>query len=324
MYANMGILADSLQPYADTPSPKRFGTVSPLDPQLFSRIDDHADALLQNQVDGKFSPVEVAQWLEDLAHSTGEHLAETEAAAADRNAPALRRLALDVQIQAGLGRFFGQKLRAAVLYALYERTADRGALAAALGAYRSARDAWAGIAKLTTGAYVSDVSYGDGPFKRGHWSSRLADIERDLAAMEQASSAVTVSPVPAERIAALVRDALGHPHRPAPNATHVAPPPFRRGQPVALALSFASDQAPPVAVRLHYRRVNQAEAWQAAGMQPVEGSWRGEIPGAYTDSKFALQYYFEPTDQAGASWIHPGLGSALARAPYLVLRQAPA
>jgi hypothetical protein len=324
MYANMGIMADSLQPYADTPSPKGFGTVSPLDPQLFSRIDDHADALLQNQVDGKFSPVEVAQWLEDLAHSTGEHLAETEAAAADRHAPALRRLALDVQVQGGLGRFFGQKLRAAVLYALYERTGDRGALDAALGAYRSARDAWAGIAKLTTGAYVSDVTYGDGPFKRGHWSSRLVDIERDIAAMEQASAPEAASPISAEKIAALVRDALGHPRRPAPNATHVAPPPFRRGQPVTLALSFAGDQAQPVAIRLHYRRVNQAEAWQTAGMQPIEGSWRGEIPGAYTDSRFPLQYYFEPTDPAGVSWVHPGLGNALARAPYFVLRQAPA
>ena len=46
IYANMGIMADSLQPYGDTPSPRRFGTVSPLDPQLFSRIDDHADAAL--------------------------------------------------------------------------------------------------------------------------------------------------------------------------------------------------------------------------------------------------------------------------------------
>jgi hypothetical protein len=323
MYANMGILADSLQPYSDTPAPKRFGTVSPLDPQLFSRIDDHADALLQDQVDGKYSPVEVAQWLEDLAHSTGEHLAETEAAAADRAAPALRRLALDVQVQGGLGRFFGQKLRAGVLYALYERTGDRGALDAALASYRAAREAWAKIAELTTGAYVADVSYGDGPFKRGHWSARLADIDRDIAAMEQAPAPAAPAQVPSpEKIAALVRGALGHPQRPAPAATHVPPPPFRRGQPVALALSFAPEQARPVGIRLHYRRVNQAEAWQAVDMKPATAAWHGEVPAAYTDSKFPLQYYFEPTNEAGVSWVHPGLGSALARPPYLVLRQA--
>jgi hypothetical protein len=325
MYANMGILAGSLQPYPDTPTPRRFGTVSPLDPQLFSRIDDHAEALLQDEVDGKFSPIEVAQWLEDLAHSTGEHLAETEAAATDRAAPTLRRLALDVQVQAGLGRFFGQKLRAGVLYALYVRTAHPDALDAALRTYRSARDAWAGIAKLTAGAYVADVTYGDGPFKRGHWPGRLADIDRDIAAMAQAPAPPPPNPVPRpEKVAALISGALGHPKRPAPPGTHAAPAPFRRGHAVDLALSFVPEQARPVAIRLHYRRINQAEAWQAVGMTPARGAWHGTIPAAYTDSKFPLQYYFEPTDEAGISWIYPGLGTALARPPYLVLRQAPA
>ena len=46
-----------------------------------------------------------------------------------------------------------------------------------------------------------------------------------------------------------------------------------------------------------------------------------EIPGPATDSDFALQYYFEPTDPSGNAWIYPGLGSALARPPYLILRQ---
>jgi len=325
MYANMGIVAGSLQPYADTPSPKRFGTVSPLDPQLFSRIDDYADALLQDRVDGKFSPVEVAQWLEDLSHSTGVHLVETEAAAGDRNAPALRRLALDVQVQAGLGRFFGQKLRAGVLYALYERTGDRGALDAAIRTYKSARESWAKIVDVTTGAYVTDVTYGDGPFKRGHWADRLADIDKDIAAMAQSEAPVPVSPIPsAGEIAALVGDALGHPRRPAPNAVHEAPAPFDRGKPVGIAVSFADDKARPLAIRLHYRRVNQAEAWRSAEMRLSGPTWRGEIPAAYTDSAFPLQYYFEPTDETGASWLYPGLGSALARAPYLVVRQSKA
>ncbi len=325
IYANMGIMADSLQPYGDTPSPRRFGTVSPLDPQLFSRIDDHADALLRGRVDGKYSPIEVAQWLEDLSHSTGVHLAETLEAAADRTAPALRRLAVDVQVQAGLGRFFGQKLRAGVLHALYERTGDRGARDAALGAYRSARESWEGIARLTTGIYVADVSYGDGPFKRGHWATRLADIDRDIDAMEKGTAPAPASPLPGgETVAALVRDALGHPRRPAPKATHAAPDPFRRGQAVALALSFAADPERPSAVRLHYRRVNQAEAWRSATMQPDGDGWRGEIPASYTDSSYPLQYYFEPTGNSGASWLFPGLGDALARAPYLVVRQAAA
>ncbi len=57
-------------------------------------------------------------------------------------------------------------------------------------------------------------------------------------------------------------------------------------------------------------------------MRPVAGGWEAEIPAPYTDSAFALQYYFEPTDPAGQAWLYPGLGSALARSPYYVIRQA--
>jgi hypothetical protein len=323
MYANMAIASEEGGgPYSDTPSPRRFGTVSPLDPQLFSRIEDHADALLKGTVDGKYSPVEVAQWLEDLSHSTGVHLEETTKAAADRTAPAFRRLAIDVTVQAGIGRFFGQKFRAGVLFALYQRTGDPAAKAEALKLYRSAREAWAGIVSTTTGVYASDVSYGDGRFKRGHWSDRLPAIDSDLAAMEKYSAPVPATPVAsAEKIAALIRDVTGHPQRPAPSAIHATPAPFRRGQAVPLALAFPADQ-PQKAVRLFYRRVNQAEVWHAVPMQASAGSWQGEIPATYTDSAYPLQYYFEPTDPAGVAWIYPGVGTALARQPYLVLRQA--
>ena len=46
-----------MQPYTDTPSPKRFGAVSPLDPQLFARIDDFAAELAADKLSGKYSPV---------------------------------------------------------------------------------------------------------------------------------------------------------------------------------------------------------------------------------------------------------------------------
>ena len=50
MYVNMSIVEGGAPvPYSDTPRPKRFGTVSPLDPQLFSPVDDYADELLTGE-----------------------------------------------------------------------------------------------------------------------------------------------------------------------------------------------------------------------------------------------------------------------------------
>jgi hypothetical protein len=323
MYTNMAIAdREHPGPYTDTPSPKRFGTVSPLDPQLFSRIEDHVDALLKGLPDGKYSPVEVAQLLEDLSHSVFEHLAEAEKAASDKDAPAFRRLAIDVRVQGGIGRFFGQKLRAGVLFAVYERTGDSAAKAEALRLYRSARDAWAAIVAATRGVYVADVSFGDAPYKRGNWSDRLGAVDRDIAAMEaNVAAAPTAAIAGQEQVAGIIGGATGHPKRPAVNATHVPPDGFRRGRAVALSIAFPPDQR-QASVTLHFRRVNQSLVWQAAPMQPSADAWLAEIPAAYCDSAFPLQYYFEPSDAAGRPWLYPGLGSALTRQPYFVLRQA--
>ena len=37
-----------------------------MDPQLFLRINDFAEELLKGERSGKYSPIEYAQWIEDL------------------------------------------------------------------------------------------------------------------------------------------------------------------------------------------------------------------------------------------------------------------
>ena len=103
LYTNQSLVVGAKTEYSDTPAPKVFGNTSPLDPQLFSRMTDFADELLKGDRSGKYSPIEVAQWLEDLA--VVKPLKD-------------RRLDIDVAIQSGLGRFFAAKFRAGVLYAI--------------------------------------------------------------------------------------------------------------------------------------------------------------------------------------------------------------
>ena len=56
IYTNQSLVEPSKTEYTDTPSPKTFGNTSPLDPQLFSRINDFADELLRGERSGKYSP----------------------------------------------------------------------------------------------------------------------------------------------------------------------------------------------------------------------------------------------------------------------------
>jgi len=325
MYVNMSIVDDAHpEPFTDTPSPKRFGAVSPLDPQLFARVDDFADELIAGETSGRVTPVEVAQGLEDLAQAAGAGLAEAGAGAVDPPATAFRRLAVDVLVQTMLGRFFGRKLRAAVLYALYERTGDSTILAAAVWTYQAARQVWTEIVAVTAGIYVPDQTYGPAWYQRGHWADRLAAIDRDIALMEQRSAPASGRPAPTAadsgRMANLIEEALGRPRRPPGDAAHVSPAAFARGRPLALDLTLAPDRRPPRSVRLLYRHAQQAETWRAAAMPAEGGTYRAAIPGDYTDSPFPLVYYFEVREAAGPAWLHPGFAASWSNQPYFVLR----
>ncbi len=337
LYSNMPIAsAPGTAPFGDTTTPKNFGGVSPLDPQLFSRPEDYANELLDSvamvqqppaasPVNAKYSPAEVAQWLENLGQVAEENLARAAAQVRDRSTPVWRRLTTDVTAQAGLGRFFAHKLRAAVMFALYECTGDVATRAAAVKSYQTARAAWAQVAAVTKDVYVADLAWGDAWYQHGNWADHITHIDEDIAAMERAA------PSPEKKgrtaigwregnVATLVPAA---PSRQAPGFVHTPPTSFRRNQP--LTLTLASDgYTPPKMVRLHYRHANHAERWVApVPMTPAPGGgWSATIPADYTAAPYPLTYYFEPVFTDGRRTIYPGLGPDLAQQPYFALMPA--
>jgi hypothetical protein len=298
-------------PYGDTPSPKRFGTVSPFDPELFSTVDGAAAELLTRERSGKYSPLEVAQWLEDLAANAVRALGQIPT----QRGVDSRRLAADVAIQAGLGRFFAWKFRSGVLYAIHDRTVSRTALTGALEAYRHARAEWANLAGQAHAVYRPDITFGFDQHLRGHWLDRLPAIDADLADMEKRLSLPVVEESPEAREA--VRAALAPQRRLPLSCRHTPAASFRPGQPLGIEIS-AGEVA---AVRLRYRHVNQGEQYQAAEMEARGGLYGAAIPAEYTASPYPLQYYFVVRDEAGAR-LYPGFLADLANQPYFVVRRA--
>jgi hypothetical protein len=306
-------------PYTDSPSPRVFGTVSPLDPQLFYGMNEFAADLLKGAQSGKYTPVEVAQWIEDHAAAAASSLARAEDRVTGKDRPGYRRLAIDIAVAADLGRFFGAKFRAGVLYHIFEQTGDRAALEKALKAYRSAREAWAAIAARTREVYMADITVGELRQLRGHWADRLPDIDADIAALEakldSARPAQTEGP-----IARAIVEVLRHPPGRAATGRHSPPERFQPGQ--DLALEFAAEKE-YASVRLHYRRVNQAERWQSAPMRSDGRLWRATIAADYTLSPYPLQYYFELRQAPDSAMLYPGFGEQLAGQPYFAVRRRP-
>jgi hypothetical protein len=293
-----------------------FGTVSPLDPQLFGRIDDFADELLKGERSATYSPIEVAQWIEDYAGEASRQLAEGTAKATGTERPEYRRMAIDIELQAALGRFFGAKFRAGVLYRIHERTGSRAALEACLERYRAAREIWAGLANRAKGVYMADITVGEVRQLRGHWLDRVADIDRDIALV--AARLAQASPgEPVAAIRSAIAEALGRPVREDIACSHAVPSRLRPGQPLELAIAPAKRLA---TVRLYYRHVNQAERYESVEMTAAGSRWQATIPGAYTAGAYPIEYYFELRESPAKATMHPGFGAGRANQPYFVVR----
>lgn len=320
IYTNMPITTDRLKSsYTDTPTPRVFGKVSPFDPQLFFGINEYVTQLLASNGGGKYSPLEVAQWMEDDAAAAGRHLQQMKLKAKSKAKPEYRRMEIDINMQILLGQFFAAKLRAGSLFAIYEQAADRMALEKALQQYKQARAHWAAAANLAKDVYKTDVSVGEEKHQRGHWLDRLPAIDADLAEMEKMLAAA--KPSGADRpalVVAAVNSCLQKTVRVSAAVKHTPLKTFKPG--ADIEVSFKAEGALATAV-LYYRHVNHGERYQRVEMSLTNGSYRGVIPASYSKSAYPMAYYFELKPNASAATLYPGLGTNLTEQPYFVIRQ---
>lgn len=320
-YTNQSIVDPAkYSPYGDTPAPKIFGNVSPLDPELFGRINDFVAEMLKGEHRGKHSPIDVARWLENLAS-----IASVQLSKADKgnviNTPEFRRMATDVKIQIGIGRFFAAKLRSGTLYGIHAQSGDREALESALKLYREARDIWSQLANDASSVYVSDLTYGPRPYQRGSWLDRLPAIDDDIATMAKQLESVLSGSAQPSRVSSAIEEASGHREHASIRCKHIEPQRFTPNVELQITLRVEKTSE-PIAARLYYRHVNQAERYQSVDMRAERNGYVAAIPAGYTDSAYPLQYYFEIRQRADKAFLYPGLGRDLAIQPYFVVRRA--
>jgi len=323
MYTNMPMVDASLNTtYPDTLAPKVYTNVSPLDPELFSQINEFAQERLSGHSSGKYSPLDVATWLEELSSTAQRHLAHARAQTSDADAPEFRRLAVDVTLQCALGNFFATKLRSGVLFALYQQTGNRAALEQSLAAYRRARSYWVEAARASEGVYRLDITYGNETNLRGTWSDRLPAMDKDIAAMAALllHPAPTPAATPSAAATALLRDALAPAHPMHATCRHTPPQQFSPGQPVPLTLTVAAP-ATVSSVHLYYRQANQGEYYQQVEMQKQGANYTAEIPAAYTNSPYDLEYFFVLQESPTRSTTWPGIAPHLSHQPYFTVPQ---
>ena len=315
MYTPTSILPGKGKPlYSDSPAPHNVSVFSPLDPQLFVSIDNYAQTLITNSIDPRYHPLEVAQWIDEMVTRSSSALTKAKQSAAGRmSSPAFRRAEEDILILNGLGRYFASLFRAALCYSLFQRTGDKHIAAEGLKFYSSALESWKAMSVQAKSVYVSDVSYGSIPVRRGNWMDRLPEIEKDVAALEQYFATANIANT---RVNA-VELVAGSRRRARFTAGHTPAQAFHPGSDLSIKLHVAE---PVREVILWYRHVTHGERWLSKPMEHSEEAFTAAIPGAYTQSPFPLQYYFELRSQIDATF-YPALNITLSNQPYFAVHR---
>lgn len=311
LYKNSFIGKDSNWPN-DAPIPKTFGNTSAVDPQLFQSPNQCAESLLNGEVTGKYTPLDVAQWLDDMANSASKNILEAKTILGlNAKQPKFRRVEEDVLILIGMAHFFAAKFRSSVLWRIHTLSGDKVAGEKAIAFYETGRNIWAGMAKKALGVYRTDISYGPS----GHWNDRIPSFDEDIADLK---SRIKNNIVPANKfeirlVDSAIKKVTSEPRRPTIKVAHEQTTYFEHGKPLPISLGL---EEKPNKVILYYRHVNQAGRWKTEALSANGLTFSGEISSDYTNHRFPLQYYFEIELSSTLAVLHPTLIDNLATVPY--------
>lgn len=314
LYSPISILPPTGKPlYGDSPAPHNVSAISPLDPQLFSTIDQYAKDLVNGAKNVRYSPGEVIGWLETMVHSSNRLLSVARASGGSRTkSPEFRQVEEDILILNGLGLYYANLFRTSLLYSIHEQTGDPEAATLSLAAYRKARDAWANMAKRADNIYTTDISYGDIPIRRGHWADRVPEIDQDLSALEKFFAD---KPIQHSSAGKAIQQATQASPRPTVAVEHSVPDTFSPGKDLYLTITTSAIVTEST---LWYRHVNHGERWLFAQMQKTNNAHSAYVPGHYTNSLYPLQYYFE-LHTTDAATLYPPFNPTFSNQPYYAI-----
>jgi|SRR5579871_896545 len=316
LFSPISILPPAGKPlYADSPAPHNVSAISPLDPQLFSTIEQHAKDLINGTKNARYNPVEVIGWLETMVYTSDKFLAAARAGGSHSGSPEFRQAEEDILVLNGLGLYYAHLFRSSLFYSIHEQTGDSMAATQSMVAYRKARDAWANMAKRADHVYTTDISYGDIPIRRGQWTSRITEIDHDVAVLERYFADKPIQRSSAEKAIQLATKASP---RPVVAVEHSAPKTFPRVSALSLTLGTSVNVNKSI---LWYRHVNHGERWLSVPMQKTDNAHCASVPASYTNSPYPLQYYFELHTMEAAT-LHPPFNSTLSNQPYYAIMSA--
>ena len=318
IYTNLGLIEGSgKRAYGfDMEGPTRFGNAPTFDSALFASPREYAELLLAGKPSHRYTPLDVADWLDTMAKGCEDALS-TARSATDFGRLEAQRILIDVEILAGIARHFAEKFRASCWAELFITSKATTLIEPMIDHAKRSVAAWERLAAVSRGVYHDDLTYGPQSWLRGSWQARLPEMEAELLDLEALRGFGGTESVPATAAVNSAIAALQSQRSTvADTSIKATAASFFGGEPLEVSVQGSADDAPT----LHYRHINQAERWKSMPMDTSSDGFSATISADYTRSDFHLQYFIS-FQRDGQSVLVPGLEANLANEPYFTVLQ---
>ena len=292
-----------------------YGSTEPSDKGLFYGINEFAhDMHTAQRGQGKYTPMQYAQWLDALADAV---IAGVERLDGASPAPELRAACIDLRMTAYLGRYHAQKIRAAYALASWRETGDTAYLPDSSLWLDKAIQTWKTMSDLGDQEYYHDLDFSSAGSKtrRGTWRDLLIELERDrktLDALLQENKRETSTDADlTEEIAAVTACQL----------TADIPSHAKSGCSIVVrAMGAGLTEFPAVPV-LHYRNVNQlCGDFKTVTMTRQGQTYFAEIPAEEVEFAWDIMAYVTVQTAGGGCAMYPGVYHPEQPYPYVVIQ----
>lgn len=292
-----------------------YGSSEPSDHGLFYGIDEYAhDVYADQKAQGKYTPLQYAAWLEDLAAETARLTAGLLAEGGQQEE--IRAACLDMEMVSHLGMYHAQKIRSAYALACFRETGDASFLPSCHAFLAQAIGSWQALADLGKREYYHDLDFSSAgsTTRRGTWGDLTKELERDLQSV--------LALLAENGIAASANEAPAHKMPPC-KAVEIAadfPEKAQAGQAVVICAAIAGLKVCPEAPVLHYRQVNQlAGEFQTVRMEKAGEEYCAKIPVDQVTGSWDLMAYVTLQQPGQACAMCPGISHPKYPFPYAVI-----
>lgn len=282
----------------------------------FANAGEEAQLLTEGGGTAKILPSANSRWLQQVSDTVFALVKLAEKNAGVHSSAEFISTTTDLNILAGLARYYSRRIAAAVSYRLYERTQQSVDLDDAIAYEKKAVDAWRGIVSTAGDVYTSDIMMGVRVADLcGHWKDELAALEKGLAALESKRSGMTAGG-PSKNTPRYKPAAAADNHG-LFRFTDETVKSIPAGKPLVVRVKLTA-AAGIQSLRLRYRALSQEEEYKALPMQATREKdvYEATIPADQINPRFDMMWLVEVIGKDNRGAIFPDVNK---ETPYRIV-----